>query len=129
MEVAYSNSHHHVIAYNNVVQQMSKEKVIPDAVGQFWGEAQVVHPKFCCTGTPKITQVQYPTRQTIECKGKSHHQFNSVYYCRVQLADQRTRNMVAVNCQIIDLFDITSSQSSDAPSPPPCCKRPNNNGN
>jgi hypothetical protein len=47
-----------------VAQQIAKEMVIPDAAGQFWGEAQVIHLKFWCTSTPKITQqvqYQYPT--------------------------------------------------------------------
>lgn len=66
MEAAYSNSHHPhcVITYNSVAQQIAKEMVIPDAAGQFWGEAQVIHLKFWCTSTPKITQqvqYQYPT--------------------------------------------------------------------
>jgi hypothetical protein len=55
---------HCVVTYNSVAQQIVKEMVIPNAAGQFWGEAQVIHLKFWCTSTPKITQqvqYQYPT--------------------------------------------------------------------
>jgi hypothetical protein len=31
----------------------------------------------------------------------------------VQLAEQHTSNMVVVDCQIVDLFDIPKSQGSD----------------
>jgi hypothetical protein len=44
MQATYSNSHHHIIAYKHVAQQMAKDnKVAPDATGQFGDGAQVVH--------------------------------------------------------------------------------------
>jgi hypothetical protein len=71
MEATYSNSHHCIIIYDVVAQQMSKVKVmITDAAGQFWGKAQVVHLKLHCTGTPKITQIQHPMGQTAKHKGQ-----------------------------------------------------------
>ena len=56
----------------------------------------------------------------MERKGKSHLQFTSIYYCKVQLAEQRSSNMAEVDCETVDLFDIPSSQgSSNYPCRPP----------
>ena len=70
------------------METMKKAKVTPDTSQFYWGKPQAIHLKFKCTGTPKITRVRYPTRETAEQKGKAHLQFNSLYYCRVQLAEQ-----------------------------------------
>ena len=111
MKTDYNPSHNHVVG---------REKVTPDAAGLFWGGAQVIPLTFKATGTPKVTRIRYPIGEYAECNGKSHLQFNSIYYCKVQLAEQRSSNMAEVDCETIDLFDIPSSQgSSDYPGSPP----------
>ena len=89
-----------VTAHDNVTEAMKKAKVTPNAsqLYLYWGEPQVIHLKFKCTGSPKITRVRYPTRETAKQKGKAHLQFNLLYYCRVQLAEQRSSSMAAVDC-------------------------------
>ncbi len=49
-------------------------------------------------------------------------QFNSIYYCRVLLAEQRSSNLAEVDCKTVNLLDIPSSQGSSyfPGSPPPC---------
>jgi hypothetical protein len=120
MKTDYNPSHNRVIAYDKVAQQMGREKVTPDAAGLFWGGAQVIPLTFKATGTPKVTRIRYPIGEYAERNGKSHLQFNSIYYCKVQLAEQRSSNMAEVDCKTVDLFDIPSSQgSSDYPDSPP----------
>jgi hypothetical protein len=120
MKTDYNPSHNRVIAYDKVAQQMGREKVTPDAAGLFWGGAQVIPLTFKATGTPKVTRIRYPIGEYAERNGKSHLQFNSIYYCKVQLAEQRSSNMAEVDCETVDLFDIPSSQgSSDYPGSPP----------
>ena len=84
------------------------------------------HLKYRRTGTPKVTLVWWyaPGAALADCrtKGNSHPlPFNSEkYYCRVQLPEQHTRNMVAADChcQVIDMFGILSSQGSPLPPAP-----------
>ena len=124
MKTDYNPSHNRVVAYDNVAQQMGREKVTPDAAGLFWGGAQVIPLTFKATGTPKVTRIRYPIGEYAERNGKSHLQFNSIYYCKVQLAEQRSSNMAEVDCETVDLFDIPSSQgSSDYPGSPPPRRR------
>jgi hypothetical protein len=84
----YSSSHHRVIAYYNVAQQMDWEERTPDAAGLFWGKAQAIPLAFKATGTPRVTLIRYPMGESVERKGKNYMQFNSIYYCGVQLAEQ-----------------------------------------
>ena len=120
MKTDYNPSRNRVIAYDNVAQQMGREKVTPDAAGLFWGGAQLIPLTFKATGTPKVTRIRYPIGEYAECNGKSHLQFNSIYYCKVKLAEQRSSNMAEVDCETVDLFDIPSSQgSSNYPGSPP----------
>ena len=124
MKTDYNPSHNRVVAYDNVAQQMGREKVTPDAAGLFWGGAQMIPLTFKATGTPKVTRIRYPIGEYAERNGKSHLQFNSIYYCKVQLAEQRSSNMAEVDCETVDLFDIPSSQgSSDYPGSPPPRRR------
>ena len=124
MKADYNPSHNRVVAYDNVAQQMGREKVTPDAAGLFWGGAQMIPLTFKATGTPKVTRIRYPIGEYAERNGKSHLQFNSIYYCKVQLAEQRSSNMAEVDCETVDLFDIPSSQgSSDYPGSPPPRRR------
>ncbi len=120
MKNDYNPSHNRVVAYDNVAQQMGREKVTPDAAGLFWGGAQIIPLTFKATGTPKVTRIRYPIGEYAERNGKSYLQCNSIYYCKVQLAEQRSSNMAEVDCETVDLFDIPSSQgSSDYPGSPP----------
>ena len=68
-----------------------------------------------------MTRIRYPIGEYAERNGKSRLQFNSIYYCKVQLAEQCSSNMAEVDCETVDLFNIPSSQgSSNYPcSPPP----------
>lgn len=116
MGMEYSLTHNRVTAYDNVTEAMNKAKATPDASQLYWGDPQVIPLKFKSTGIPKITRVRYPTTECEIRKGKAHQQFNSIYYCRVQLAEQRSSSMATVDCQVVDLFDIPSSQGSNSPS-------------
>jgi hypothetical protein len=118
----YSTLHNHVVAYSNVLQQMDWEAKTPDTVSLFWGEAQVIPLTSKATGTPRVTRIWYPMGEYVERKGKTFMQFNSIYYCRVQLAEQRSSNLAEVDCETVDLFDMPSSQgqgSSNYPSSTP----------
>ena len=57
----YSPSHVRVRAFDDVTQQMYKDKIEPDTNGLYWGDLQEVHLKSKCTGTP-ITQVRSTKR-------------------------------------------------------------------
>ncbi len=59
--------------------------------------------------------------ESVEPKGKNYMQFNSIYYCRVQLAEQRSSNLAEVDCETVNLLNIPSSQGSSyfPGSPPP----------
>ena len=57
MKTGYNPSHNRVVAYDNVAQQMGREKVTPDAAGFFWGGAQVIPLIFKAMGTPKVTWI------------------------------------------------------------------------
>ena len=119
----YTLAHNQVTAYyDNVTEAMKKAKDTPDASQLYWGNPQVIPLKFKCTGTPKITQVLYPTHECVEHKGKTHTQFNSHYYCRVMLAEQHSSSMSTstADCQVVDLFDLLSSQGSNNTSPCLC---------
>ncbi len=75
---------------------------------------------FKATGMPRVTRIQYLMGEYANCNGKSHLQFNSIYYCRVQLAEQRSSNLVEVDCKTVYLFDMPSSQGScNYPGSPP----------
>jgi hypothetical protein len=60
--------------------------------------------------------------ESAERKGKNYMQFNSIFYCRVQLVEQGSSNLAEVDCKTVDLLDIPSSQGSSdySGSPPPC---------
>ncbi len=71
-----------------------------------------------CTGTPVINV--YPYRTTFKIEGS--RQYNTLAHCRVQLAVQRISRLTPTQSQVIDLFDIQSSQESHDrghPTPPP----------
>ena len=55
-----------VMAFDNAVQAMNCDKVIPDAGGQYWGPPQVIQLREKCTGTPMIHTYVYPTSFKIE---------------------------------------------------------------
>jgi hypothetical protein len=64
--------------------------------------------------------------ESVECKGKNYMQFNSIYYCRVQLAEQCSSNLAEVNFKTVNLLNIPSSQGSSyfpGSSPPRGCSR------
>ena len=45
MKDNYSTSHNHVIAYKDIAQKMTGNKVTPDAAGRFWGGSQEIRLK------------------------------------------------------------------------------------
>ena len=83
----------------------------PDASNLYWGEPQVVPLKSKCTGTPKIDEIRFPTGETASRNGRTYRQFNSIYYCRVLLSEQRSGSTAKVSHQTVDLLDLPSSQS------------------
>ena len=62
----YSESSSRVMAFDNAVQAMYRDKVTPDAGGQYWGAPQVIHLREKCTGTPVINVYPYCTTFKIE---------------------------------------------------------------
>ena len=108
-----------VMAFNNSVQAMYRDKVTPDAEGQYWGAPQVIHLREKCTGTPVINVYPYCTSFKI----KGARQYNTLAHCRVQLAVQRISRLAPTHSPVINLFDIQSSQEShdhdDRGHPPP----------
>jgi len=105
----FSKLSSHIMAFDNAVQDMYRDKVTPDAGGQYWGAPQVIHLRKKCTGTPVIHTYVYPTSFKIE----GSHQYNTLAHCRVQLAVQRISRSAPTHRQVINLFDIQSpSQES-----------------
>lgn len=134
METAYFNSHHRIMAYDNLAQQMAKKKVAPDAAWPILGLSAGGSPHVLLHWHPtdhQITQAG-PKSAKRRGRGKSHLQlqFNIIYYCRVQLVEQCTSNMAAIDCRVVYLFDIPSSQGGDDPPPSPTSLRmkPKSNG-
>jgi len=112
MGSSFSLSNNRVTAYDNVTEEMKRARVTPDASNLYWGDPQVVPLKAKCTGTPEINHITYPTGVTASRNGKTHHmQFNSIYYCRVLLSEQRSSSTAKVSHQTVDLLDLPSSQS------------------
>ena len=125
MGIKYSESSSCVMAFNNSVQAMYRDKVIPDAGGQYWGAPQVIQLREKCTGTPVIHT--YPYRTSFKIEG--NRQNNTLAHCRVQLAVQRISRSAPTHSRVIDLFDIQSSQEShdrdNRGHPPPPTQRHN----
>jgi hypothetical protein len=121
MSPKYSESSSRVMAFDNAVQAMYHDKVIPDAGGQYWGPPQVIQLCKKCTGTPVIHTYVYPTSFKIE----GARQYNTLAHCWVQLAVQCISRLAPTHSRVINLFDIQSpSQESrddhdDRGSPPP----------
>ena len=104
----YSNTHSRVIAVDDNAQRMVRDGV--DAKDEYyWGKEQVANLKVRCTGTPIIGYKEYPTGLYINDK---HKQFNCVCTCKVQVAEQRTSTILGVERDVVNMFDLPSSQSS-----------------
>jgi hypothetical protein len=113
----YSDSHSLVTAVDVSANLMRKDRV--EEVGDYyWGAEQVVHLLHRCTGTPVLGKAEYYTG----IKVGPHKQYNSVFTCKVQVADQHMNTMQSVKTTVVNLFDIPSSQE-DSPPPPPKQRR------
>jgi hypothetical protein len=88
----FSESSSHVTAFDNAVQAMYRNKVTPDAGGQYWGAPQVINLHEKCTGTPMINV--YPYRMNFKIEGT--RQYNTLVHCRVQLARKESRRATSV---------------------------------
>ena len=117
MRGEYSSSHSRVIAYDNAFQEMLGNGVTPDPSKLYWGSAQVIKLKEKVTGTPVFGHHPYPTKTKI----KEQTQFNTLVHCRVKLAKQRVEATAKTHYDVIDLFNLASSQESydDDRRPPP----------
>ena len=102
MGIKYSESSSRVMAFDNAVQAMYRDKVTPDAGGQYWGAPQGIHLREKCTGTPVIHTYVYPTSFKIE----GARQYNTLAHCRVQLAVQRISRSAPNHSRVINLFNI-----------------------
>jgi hypothetical protein len=121
MRDKFSSSSSRVVAYCDATQEMHRNKVSPDAGGQYWGAPQVIRLREKCTGTPTDAIYPYPTKTKVD----GHRQYNTLAHCRVQLALKHYSNAAPTHYRTIDLFGIQSSQEShdDPDSPPPPKKR------
>ena len=123
----YSPSHVRVRAFDDVTQQMYKDKIEPDTNGLYWGDPQKVHLKSKCTGTP-ITQAKVyqapPTAVVIRDRnGHWNYQFHTIIVsCKVQIANLCKTATVKTKTTVVNMCDIPSSQGS-TPSPGPWRKR------
>ena len=89
---------------------MTKAKVTPDASSSTGGNHR-------WHLSSQNAQIHFTTGENSEQNaignGKTHQQFSSIYYCRVQLAEQCSSSMVAVESKVVYLLDLPCSQSSN----------------
>ncbi len=70
----FSESLSRVMAFDNAVQAIYRNKVTPDTGGQYWGAPQVIHLCEKCMGTPVIHVYPYCTSFKI----KGARQYNTL---------------------------------------------------
>ncbi len=123
----YSETNSRVIAYDDVAQEMIKNKVLPVSK-LYWGEPQVVRLKWECTGTHRIFKgdyaIDYVTRDS---SGRKNRQRNTILIVRVKKAKGRSAVAAEVVAKEISLLG-KFSQGSSNDSPPPRHKRACPNG-
>ena len=90
MGTDYSTTHTRVIAYDDVAQEMLEKKVISKNK-LYWGEPQVVHLKWECTGTHKIFKGDYAIDYVVkDPSGRKNRQRNTILIVRVKKAKERS---------------------------------------
>jgi hypothetical protein len=119
----YLESNLRVCLFDEVMHEILKDKIKPDANRNYWGKPQEIHLKKKCTGTPKTVAMPYkapfPLKPVTNARGRRHCQFHTIVQVKVQLVDKRltSKNM---KMKLIDLNKVASSQGS-TPSPGNCC--------
>jgi hypothetical protein len=80
--------------------------------GYHRGLPQIIQLDVKCTRNPKIKHFNMPTKQKVIFNGKTHIQFNSMYFCQLKVANN-CHGLTAqpTNAGIAD-FDFLGSQSS-----------------
>jgi hypothetical protein len=109
MKDKYSSSHSHVIAYNNVLQEMHLKRLTPDASGLYWGAPQVIRLSKKVTGSHIELVHPYPTK--VKVQGAT--QYNTLVHCWEMLARQRIKASAPTHYRVINLFGLQSSQESN----------------
>ena len=115
----YTPSHVQVRAFDDVTQDVFKDKVEPDTNGVYWGNFQKVHLKEKCMGTVVSLAKVYRAPAKVEAikdRGKQNYQFNMIISCKVQLVKQRKTTTVKKKKTVVDMFNVPSSQGT-SPSP------------
>jgi hypothetical protein len=62
-------AYHHIVAYDDVAQEIQEKKVHPDSK-LYWGAPQVVCLKWECTGTPTITKCSIINYVNVDASGR-----------------------------------------------------------
>jgi hypothetical protein len=87
----YSESNIQVRLFSEVTQALYKDKIKPDANGDYWGKPQEIHLKKKYTGTPESTMMPYnapsPLEPVTDARGRRHYQFHTIVQVKVQLVD------------------------------------------
>ncbi len=104
---AFSPSNHHVVAYNNIAQDMFAKKIRPNNK-RIWGTAQVMCIKWECMGTPTNIKQDYVI---------DYVAINTMIIIKLKKTKERTAE-AQVNVGQMDMFGLFSQGSSN-PSPPP----------
>ena len=101
----------HFVGYSDTMQLMVSAG-IRAFNGYHQGEPQIIQLDVKCTGNPKIKHFNIPMKQKVTFNGKTHMQFNSMYVCRLKVANDR-HGLTAQpkNVGIAD-FGFRGSQSS-----------------
>jgi hypothetical protein len=99
------------VRYSDTMQLMVSAGI--RAINQYHrGEPQIIQLNVKCMGNLKIKHFNIPTKQKVTFNGKTHMQINSMYVCRLKVANDR-HGLTAQpkNAGIAD-FGFLGSQSS-----------------
>ena len=112
----YKENDNRTVEYDTATTQaMRRDGLVADTNGYYWGQEQVMVLKERSTGDPELSEHPYYNGQKI-CGVR---QFNTIFLCRLKLAEQRISTEVSVTKKAAVDFGFGSQESSDAPPSPP----------
>ena len=108
MDMHYSSSDSHVIAYDYALQEIHESNVTPNPLNLYWGTAQVIKLTKKVMGSSIKLVYPYPTKVKIQ----GLPQYITLAHCKVKLAKQCIKAMAKKHVIVLNLFEIQLCQES-----------------
>jgi hypothetical protein len=116
VETQYKENDNRTVEYDNTTTQgMRRDGKVADTNGFYWGKEQVMILKEKCTGDPELSEHPYYNGLRVD----GVRQYNTIFLCRLKLAEQRVSTEVSVKMKRAVDFGFGSQESGDGPPSPP----------